>query len=270
MVANSNNNDFDLLNNFAHDLKTPLSAVKSYIELVEHSGELNDQQKHFADRAQRGLARVQQIIDELMDFARMENNLTLHFETVNLMETIIEAVHLMETMADEKGVKIYVDIPEALHNIHADPRMLRHVVSNLLSNAIKYNVRDGQIHINATDVRDFVQITVRDTGIGIPEDSLPRVFERFYRVERRQGGRKIEGTGLGLAIVKTVVERHGGNITVESILEKGTIFTFTMPRALTSSEEHEREASDDTQDHMQENREIIEDSDSRDDYLNGQ
>lgn len=261
-----NQDDFDLLNNFAHDLKTPLSAVKSYVELIEHAGDLNDQQQHFANRAQTGLARIQQIIEELLDFARMENSLSLHFETVDLMEITLASVDLLETLAEERDISIYVDIPPGVQNIHADSRMVKHVITNLLSNAIKYNVRGGEIRLKAVDVRDFARIQVRDTGIGIPADALPRIFEKFYRVEGRKGQKKVEGTGLGLTIVKTVIERHGGEISVDSCPNEGTTFTFTLPRALGTSDDLGREASDDIDDQMQENREILEDSDSRDDY----
>jgi len=257
--------EFELLNNFAHDLKNPLSAVKSYVELIEHAGELNAQQRQFYKSALGGLERVEQIINELLDFARMEADSSLHFDVVDVLETAEGAVQMLENVAEEKRVKIFVMISPALQYVYADPRLLKHVFSNLLSNSIKYNRRDGEVHISAEAAGDFIRYRVMDTGIGIPKQQLHRIFERFYRVEHHSH-KRIEGTGLGLTIVRSIIERHGGEIAVKSTLDEGTIFSFTLPRASLTATDADREALDDIDDSMQEAREQIEDSDSYDDY----
>jgi signal transduction histidine kinase len=257
--------DFDLLHNFVHDLKTPLSAVKSFVELIEHSGELNERQRRFCDQAQSGLDRMQRIIDELLDFARMEADMEFNIEVVDLKQLVEENVSFLGGMAEDKKVVVNAEVPPTAQFAHADKRMISHVIANLLSNAIKYNRISGEIVVSAESNEDYVQVNVRDTGLGIPEDDQPHVFEKFYRVNARDR-RKIEGTGLGLAIVKGVVERHGGQVGMESIEGEGSTFYFTLPRANTSSPDHDREPPDDMDDRMQEIREELEDSDAHELY----
>jgi len=222
------NDDFDLLHNFVHDLKTPLAAVKSFVELIEHSGELNERQRRFCDQAQSGLERMQRIIDEMLDFARMEADMEFDIEVVDLKQIVDEAISFLSGMVEEKQVTVTADVPASAQFAHADKRMISHVIANLLSNAIKYNRIGGEIVIGAENNGDFVQISVRDTGLGIPEADQARVFEKFYRVNAKDR-RKIEGTGLGLAIVKGVVEKHGGQLTFETEDGEGTTFIIRLP-----------------------------------------
>lgn len=257
--------DFDLLHNFVHDLKTPLSAVKSYVELIEHSGELNERQQRFCHQAQSGLDRMQRIIDELLDFARMEADMEFDIEIIDLKQIVDETVQLLAGMAEDKKVSVSVEMSGTAQFAHADKRMVSHVIANLLSNAIKYNRIGGEIVLTSETVGDFVQVNVRDTGLGIPQEDQAYVFEKFYRVNARDR-RKIEGTGLGLAIVKGVVEKHGGHVSMESIEGEGSNFMFTLPRANTSSPDHDREPPDDLDDRMQEVREELEDSDAHELY----
>ncbi len=259
------NDEFDSIHNFVHDLKTPLSAVKSFVELIEHSGELNDRQRRFCDQAQAGLDRMQRIIDELLDFARMEADMAFEIEMVDLRLIVDETVAFLEATADERKVRIEADVPAAAQFVHADKRMISYVMTNLLSNAIKYNRIGGEVFVSAEPIGDSVQASVRDTGLGIPEKDQPHVFDKFYRVNAKDR-HKIEGTGLGLAIVKGVIEKHGGQVGMESILGEGSTFTFTLPRAHSSSPDHDREPADDVDDRMQEMRQELEDSDNHEPY----
>ena len=254
------NEDRELLHNFAHDLKTPLAAVKSYIELIEVSGELNDKQQHFCDRAQQSVKRMQRIITELLDFSRMEHNSSVHLRSCDLYQIAETTVGILESAAEQKNVTVHVDIPSTEQYVHADSHLLEHVMSNLVTNAIKYNRRGGDVFIKARDAGAMVRIDVEDTGIGIPQEAQHRVWERFYRVEQRNH-REVEGTGLGLAIVKGVIERHGGQIRLQSTEGQGSTFTFTLPRP-NSSPDYDREPPDDVDDMSQEGRESLEDSDS--------
>jgi len=257
--------DFDLLHNFVHDLKTPLSAVKSFVELIEHSGELNDRQRRFCDQAQNGLDRMQRIIDELLDFARMEADMEFDIEVVDLKAIVEENIGFLSGMAEDKQVQVMADVPSIAQFAHADKRMISHVIANLLSNAIKYNRIGGDIVVTADSSGEFVQVSVRDSGLGIPEADQEHVFEKFYRVNAKDR-RKIEGTGLGLAIVKGVVDRLGGEVGMESTEGEGSTFYFTLPRATTSNSDDDREPSDDMDDSMQEIREELEDSDAHELY----
>ncbi len=256
--------DFDLLNNLVHDLKTPLSSAKSYVELVEHSGDLNDKQKHFCDRALVGLERIQQIVDELLDFARMEADNSLSKSTCDLQNLIEKTVLLLEYLAEDNRVTLGYEVSDEARHVVADRRLLRHVFTNLISNAIKYNRAGGTVSVTTQRVGDSVQVTVSDTGIGIPAEAQAQIFERFYRVERNDK-RRIEGTGLGLTIVQTIVQRHGGQISVESEPGSGSTFRVTLPvQGQTGRVEFEREAPDDIDDQQQERRENHENSDSSD------
>jgi two-component system phosphate regulon sensor histidine kinase PhoR len=256
--------DFDLLNNFVHDLKTPLSSAKSYVELVEHSGDLNDKQKHFCDRALVGLERIQQIIDELLDFARMEADNTLSTSTCDLRKLVEKAVLLLENMAEDNRVTLEYEVSNEARHVVADARLMRHVFTNLISNGIKYNRAGGTVSVTTQRVGDVVQVTVSDTGIGIPLDAQERIFERFYRVDRNDR-RRIEGTGLGLTIVQTIIHRHGGQISVQSEPGEGSVFRFTLPvQGQTGRVDFDREAPDDIDDKHQERRENHENSDSSD------
>jgi two-component system, OmpR family, phosphate regulon sensor histidine kinase PhoR len=253
--------DFDLLHNFAHDLKAPIGAAKSFIELIEASGDLNERQQHFAHRALQNLARINHSINTLLDFARMESGMELDIEICDLLELVEGVVEMLEGSAEEKQVRIHIDVSTKNQFVQADFDMMGHVLSNLVSNAIKYNRIGGEIFIKAEDAGEFVRVSVRDTGLGIPKAAQKRVFERFYRVEGKEH-MAIEGTGLGLAIVKGVIDKHGGELKLESKEGKGSTFSFTLQRANTSSPDYDREPTDDIDDHFQESREKHEDSDS--------
>lgn len=253
--------DIKLLHNFAHDLKTPLSAIKSFIELMEAAGELNERQQHFAYRALSNVTRMQNIIGALLEFARMEDTDTLNLKVCDLLQATKDVVDLIESLATDKQVKIHIAILPDAQFVKADAYLLNHVLSNLISNAIKYNRIGGHIFIETTRAENFVYMTVRDTGLGIPASAVDHIFERFYRVES-QDHMLSEGTGIGLSIVKTVIDKHGGEIKVKSVEGEGSAFTFTLPKAMTIAPDHDREPTDALDDRYQEAREHHDDSDS--------
>jgi signal transduction histidine kinase len=254
--------DSELLNNFAHDLKTPLAAVKSYIELIGVYGELNEKQQHFQDRAQQSIERIQRIVTALLNYSRLEQNRSLNLQVIDLYKMVELTVGILESAAAEKNITMEIDIPAADSQVYADPLLLEHAVANLLTNAIKYNKRNGNVMVKARNSgATQVRVDISDTGMGIPREEQSRVWERFYRIERR-GQSEIEGTGLGLAIVKGVIEKHGGKIRLASTEGKGTTFTFELSRPTGSSQEIEREVRDPMDDKNQEGKELLEDSDA--------
>jgi len=253
--------NFDLLHNFAHDLKTPLGATKSYIELIEASGELNDRQQHFAHRAIRAVERMNTIITTLLDYARMGSEMELLIETCDILEIVDDVANILESAAEAMQVKIHIQIHPDAQFVQADSQMLTHVLSNLMSNAIKYNRIAGEVYISSEDSKDGVLIKIRDTGLGIPEDQLENIFKQFHRVEEKEH-QEVEGTGLGLAIVKSVMEKHGSTISVTSKLGEGSTFSFALAHAITASSDYNREVLDDLDDTLQEGREDIEDTDT--------
>jgi signal transduction histidine kinase len=221
--------DFDMLNTFAHDLKTPLSGAKGFLGLL-HGASSTDKQRHYAERAMVALERMEQMINELLDYARLGVNPTIDKEPCDVARLIEEGVMLVEDLAAQRNITIHLDIASELSPVAGDERLLGHVVTNLLSNAVKYNLDDGAIYVNAQNEGTQVRLTVRDTGLGIPDGDIKRIFERFYRVKRKSTD-KIEGTGLGLAIVQMVVLKHSGHIHVQSKLGEGSTFTVMLPRA---------------------------------------
>ena len=253
--------DFDLLHNFAHDLKSPLSALKGYIELVEASGELNDRQLQFNHRAQQALAKIQNTVSELLTFARAEQRLELRTEVCDLQEIVDDNLNTLGILAQEQHIKIETDIASTEQFVYGDYRALDKVFANLISNAIKYNRVGGSIRISTEDRGDWIEVHISDTGLGIPEKDLPRIFEKFYRAKQNTD-HQIEGTGLGLSFVQMIIDRHGGTISAESEVEQGTTFSFTLPRAVVSSDDFDRERDDDVDDRDQESREEHKDSDS--------
>jgi signal transduction histidine kinase len=235
-----NDSWIELLSVIAHDLKTPISAVKGFIELIQFSGPVNDKQRHFSDRALSGLQQMEWLVEMLLDVAWIDAEMPLELGTCDLGDLIDDAVKLMESVAARRNITIAMQIDESVGIVQGDVRRLSQVVNNLLSNAIKYNRDSGQIWINGSGDAQEIRLEFKDTGLGIPESEYDHIFERFFRV-RVPSGPKVEGTGLGLAIVKAVVERHRGRIWVESEVGTGSSFLVVLPR-----HPYERETKEET------------------------
>lgn len=226
-IESSDGFDAELIQIVAHDLKTPLSAVKGFIELVQHAGPLNERQQYFSEKALGGLQRMETMIAHLLDIARLEGALPFELVRCDLAAIITDAVGLQEQLAAARDIRIHVELQETPVYVVADERLLSHVVNNLLSNAIKYNRDGGDVWVRARVESRAVRVDVQDTGIGIAPENLKRVFERFVRVRIKR--QQIEGTGLGLSIAETIVEKHGGHIWAESTPGEGSTFSFTLP-----------------------------------------
>jgi len=217
--------DTDLISIVVHDLKSPVSAARGFIDLVEQTGELNENQQHFMSRAHVALNRMEQMIASILDFVHLETGVELELEAVNLEEVIKDALDLLTDVAKQRNITLHVSTKKII--CEGDKRLLGHVINNLLTNAIKYNKDDGEIWLNVKKEDDAVVVSVRDTGVGIPTDRQARIFERFYRAHKEK--LDVEGTGLGLTITQSIIERHGGRIWFESVSDEGTTFTFSLP-----------------------------------------
>lgn len=256
------NDDLQLLHIFIHDLKAPLSSTKSFIDLVSVTGELNQEQKHYAHRAQTSLARANKIIALLLDYARIEaNEMPLELEVCDLQEVFEQVRDELEGDAQERAISFKTQIHPDAQFVQAELYLLHSVIQNLVSNAIKYNRTGGEIRISTDTVGEYVRIRLSDTGLGIPPESLERVFDKFYRVETKEH-QQIKGTGIGLAMVRTIIERHHGEITVESEVGKGSTFIFALPYANISSPDYDREPLDGLPDEYQEENDDRDDRDS--------
>jgi signal transduction histidine kinase len=217
----------DLLGEVAHDLKTPITAVKGFIELVQASGELNERQQHFSERALASLEHMQRLVSQLTEITRLEQKLDV--EDCDLSSVVSSAVEMLNETAAQRSVTLHTNISPNVGVIRAQPNQVDQVVLNLLSNAIKYNRADGEVWVNADGNESTVRVSVRDTGRGIPSEDQPYVFERFFRSQANSRTNP-EGSGLGLAIVKAVIEKHHGAIWLESVPNEGSTFTFILPR----------------------------------------
>jgi PAS domain S-box-containing protein len=211
----------------SHDLKNPIAAVQLSAGLMEKAGPLNEMQKEVLEKMQRGGERLRSLVTDVLDLARLEAGPALRLGVVNPIEVIAETISDVEALAADKGLALMTDLPPDLPPVRGDAALLGRVMANLLSNAIKYTPSGGQVTVRAKPQDRMLQIEVTDTGRGIPAESLPHIFDRFYRVPDSE--EEIEGTGLGLSIVKSIVEKHGGRVWVESEESKGSTFALTVP-----------------------------------------
>ncbi|MGA9349470.1 MAG: ATP-binding protein [Anaerolineae bacterium] len=219
-----------LLGMVSHDLKAPLVAIESYCQVIlgGFAGEINEEQREMLERSSHRIGELLNLINDLLDVSRIEaGQIAQEFKATSLSEVVEGSLEDIQAMAKEKGTSLQVEVPAKLPVIHAAPHRLRQVLNNLLSNAIKFTPPEGLITISVEDKKDQLQIEVMDTGVGIPPEDLPYVFDDFFR------GRDVErtGAGLGLSIAKKIVEAHGGRIWVESPCTtdgKGSRFTFTL------------------------------------------
>ena len=209
----------------SHELKTPLTAIKSNIDFIfsEKNGKVPEHLKSYLLTIQRNTNRIHETMDRILDLTRIQSGrLLLSREPILLSKAVEDHIH--EVKPADKNLTIQMDIPKDLF-VYADRNQLHDIFINLLFNAVKFTPDGGQIKITATPKDQYILHEIQDTGIGIPEDKINKIFEEFYQVE----GGKHGGTGLGLAITKRLVEEHGGKIWVKSQLGKGSSFYFTLP-----------------------------------------
>lgn len=218
----------DFVANVSHELRTPITSIKGFSETLL-DGDLHDKETtaEFLQIIYSESTRIQNLIEDLLALSKLEGDnfrLVLHkIEAMDLMESIIPT---LAYKAEQKDIHFTTDIVNM--EIKADKDRISQVIINLVDNAINYTPADGKVTLKVFKDGDQVKIVVSDTGIGIPEKELPRVFERFYRVDKART-RVSGGTGLGLAIVKHIVEVHDGEITIDSMVDKGTTITVSLP-----------------------------------------
>jgi two-component system NtrC family sensor kinase len=212
----------------SHDLRTPLTTIQGYIELLPRVGPLNERQQDFIDRAHHSMQAIAELIGDLLDIGRIEAGFDLEMAPCSLIQVIEEAVQDIQPQASAKRQGLHWKSPGILPPVRGNARTLRQVMDNLLSNAVKYTQEEGQIEVSASHDEGHIVVHVTDTGIGIPPEQQPYIFDKFYRVESAETAGVI-GSGLGLAIVKAVIEKHNGRVWVESRPGVGSMFTFVLP-----------------------------------------
>lgn len=215
----------------SHDLRTPLTSIKNAVSLLitEKAGKLNETQAKFMSMAERNIDRLARLINDLLDLSRMEaGKMQLQLAEVDIKRIIEQAVETFKTRADDKAIILGTDLEEDLPIVEVNADRIDQVFANLLDNALKFTPEGGKITISARKIEEKIEVSVEDTGVGLSEENRQHIFDQFYQTEDTLS-RKTGGTGLGLSIVKQLVEAHGGRISLESELGKGTRFFFTLP-----------------------------------------
>ncbi len=228
-IRNLENTRREFVANVSHELKTPLTSLQGFIETLL-GGALKDktQSEKFLTMMADDTRRLARLIDDLLDLSQIESrNVPLKTETLLLKEEIQRALESFAPRLQESKITAENDVPAGL-KVSADRDKFRQILLNLLDNAVKFNKPGGRIIVTSKASEEELRISIQDTGLGMPEEDLPRIFERFYRVDKARN-RGTGGTGLGLSIVKHLVEAHGGRIACQSGLEQGSTFTLTFP-----------------------------------------
>jgi len=217
----------DFISNLSHELRTPLASLKALTETLQ-DGALADLEAgpRFLGRIHTEVDALSQMAQELLDLSKIESGqVTLNLKPVSPLDLLHAAADRMRLQAERAGVNLTVETATP-PNVQADAARLEGVLVNLIHNAVKFTRRGGSVTLSANADGESVVFAVRDSGAGIPSDDLPRIFERFYRVDKSRAG---SGTGLGLSIAKHIVEAHGGRIWAQSREGQGSVFCFSIP-----------------------------------------
>jgi two-component system phosphate regulon sensor histidine kinase PhoR len=222
----------DFVANVSHEIKTPLTAIKGFVETLQQGKvEKKQEKERFLGIIQKHVDRLNAIIEDLLALSRIEQeheSKEIEFEPVKIADVLQAAIQLCRSKADEKNIRIDLDFEKDTTAIF-DPTLIEQAVVNLLDNAVKFSDPGSTIHLKSYRHDDHMVISVQDHGIGIAQKHLPRLFERFYRIDKARS-RDMGGTGLGLAIVKHIAQAHGGHVAVESKLGEGSRFSIYLPQ----------------------------------------
>ncbi len=227
----------DFIANVSHELRTPLSILRGYIEtLLESPDTSREELSRILGVMERHSKRLDLLVDDLLTLAQLESaKPNLQLDNVDLPSFFGEVIRDWEKKFANKQLNVIVDLTPHLPTIRADRARLQEALYNLLDNAVKYSREHGEIRLMARRRDDQIVLSVSDNGIGISKEDLPRVFERFYRVDKARTAESIRGTGLGLAIVKHIAQLHGGRVEAESEIGRGTTIQMVLPLAVAAS-----------------------------------
>ncbi len=219
---------FDLISEFVHELRTPLASLRTATHLLTHPEITDDKREQLAKNIQRERVRLAEMSTDFLNVARLESGRSqFQIDAFDLNVLLNECFQLIIDQAEESGLFCNIEIPDELPKIQGDCDKLKQALLNLLSNAIKYTLTGGRLLLKAETSPNEIHISISDTGVGIPQKYLDRLFGKFFRVPGSE--RMAQGTGLGLSIVKRIIEGHGGYIEVESEVNVGTTFIIHLP-----------------------------------------
>lgn len=216
--------------NVSHELRTPLTNIQGFAETLASDSVLDSKQRiEFAETIQEEAKRLSALVENILNLSSLESgSLPVVYQPVLLYQVIQEVQKLLSPLAEKQRVQFQSELPASLPEVLGDKNQLKQLFINLIENAIRFNKEGGSVFLKSKVQQDGLTIVVEDTGMGIPKEDLPRIFERFYRVDKARS-REHGGSGLGLSIVKHIVEAHQGTIQVESQLGKGSSFAVTLP-----------------------------------------
>jgi len=219
----------EFVSNVSHDLRSPLTTIKGFVQLLPKAGPLTPLQQEFSAKVLKGVDNITELIGDLLDLGKIEAGVGLEMDICQLEAIINKTVEELRSQAEAKRQRLDVELTPQLSPVLGNDLRLGQVVANLVGNAIKYTPEGGLISVRASNDNGQIMVSVQDTGFGIPPTDQPYIFDKFYRVESEETD-DISGTGLGLAIVKSVIERHNGRVWVESEPGVGSTFTFILPK----------------------------------------
>ena len=218
----------ELVRIVSHELRTPLASILGFTSVLLNRDAEPEEQRRYLEIIDREGRRLSNLLNDFLDAERLEEgHLLLEPELIDVSRVVAEQVRLFEGQSDKHTLDLV--LPPTPLNVRGDPNRLAQVVGNLLSNAIKYSPEGGTVHVVAEQENGVVRVSVRDEGLGIPDDQQERVFVKFFRGDAPASG--IPGTGLGLTIARSVVEAHGGSINFESGSGEGSVFWLELPTA---------------------------------------
>ncbi|HKZ54950.1 MAG TPA: ATP-binding protein [Anaerolineales bacterium] len=219
----------------SHDLRAPLTLMRGYATMISMVGSMNGQQREFVRKILDSADQMARLVDNLLDLGRIEAGVGLKLEMIQIEAVIRDLVKTFRPQAMNKQLTLEIEVGEGMEPIEVDPTLVRQAVANLIDNAIKYTPSKGHVTVRASQAQGRQRISVEDTGVGIAPTDQARLFEKFYRARGKETLRE-RGSGLGLAIVKSIIEQHGGRVTVESRLGVGSTFTIDLPTHLSAGE----------------------------------
>ncbi len=232
-AENANRSKTEFLANMSHELRTPLNAIIGFSEVLDTDlGEMQREMAHqFIENINKSGRHLLELVNDLLDLSRLEiGRIKLERSKFQVYEELVRAVKIVEPMAAEKKNRVITEIDESLGEIYADPQKIRQIVINLLSNAVKFSNMNGDINLSVLNEGSSIRFCVEDFGMGIKKEDIERLFKPFEQLTQNPYAKKYRGVGLGLALTRRLVELHGGRVWVESEIDKGSKFFFTIPQ----------------------------------------
>ena len=230
----------ELVSMVAHELRSPLTSIAGFSELLLDTGVTREQSKEYAEIILKESNRLGDLINKFLDISRIESGKSQIHKTNVSIDQIIESILEMNMyLAERKGMHVNIEIPENISSVVVDREMIGEVILNLFSNAVKYSPLNKSISITLQDEENEQIVSIADKGYGISEESLSKVFDKFYRVTDNEKIQEINGSGLGLSLVKEIIELHNGSIWVKSEINRGSTFSFSIPKTKSDDSQYQ-------------------------------